>query len=92
MKDNDPSPSDAAPAPRAWNKGKIIFPRPLRTGHVWSIRARLHLARRLRDLALFNLAMDSKLRGCDVVPGGPCPGPQSAACTARFADGTRLTR
>ncbi len=36
-------------------------------GHVWSIRARLQLERRLRDLALFNLAIDSKLRGCDLV-------------------------
>jgi hypothetical protein len=36
-------------------------------GHVWSIRARLQLERRVRDLALFNLAIDSKLRGCDLV-------------------------
>jgi hypothetical protein len=34
---------------------------------VWSIRARLELKRRVRDLALFNLAIDSKLRGCDLV-------------------------
>jgi hypothetical protein len=40
---------------------------PLRLGHVWSIRARLQLERRTRDLALFNLAIDSKLRGCDLV-------------------------
>jgi integrase len=51
-----------------WNKGKIIGPRPpLRPGHVWSIRAKLHLELRVRDLALFNLAIDSKLRGCDRV-------------------------
>ena len=68
MNDNDPSLSDTAPARPAWNKGKIIGPRPpLRPGHVWSIRARLHLERRLCDLALFNLAIDSKLRGCDLV-------------------------
>ena len=68
MNDHDPSPSDTAPARPAWNKGKIIGPRPpLRPGHVWSIRARLHLERRLRDLALFNLAIDSKLRGCDLL-------------------------
>src|SRR6516165_2416129 len=36
-------------------------------GHVWSIRAKLQLERRVRDLALFNLAIDSKLRGCDLV-------------------------
>jgi integrase len=40
---------------------------PLRPGHVWSIRAKLHLELRARDLALFNLAIDSKLRGCDLV-------------------------
>jgi integrase len=68
MNDHDPSSSDTAPARPAWNKGKIIGPRPpLRPGHVWSIRARLHLERRLRDLALFNLAIDSKLRGCDLL-------------------------
>ena len=51
-----------------WNKGKIIGARPpLRPKHVWSIRTRLLLERRIRDLALFNLAIDSKLRGCDVV-------------------------
>ena len=57
MNDHDPSSSDTAPVRPPWNKGKIIGPRPpLRPGHVWSIRARLHLERRLRDLALFNLS------------------------------------
>ena len=52
----------------AWNKGKLTGPKPpLRPGHVWSIRAKLQLERRIRDLALFNLAIDSKLRGCDLV-------------------------
>src|SRR5215470_9283296 len=52
--------------PRA--KGKLTGPKPpLRPGHVWSIRAKLQLERRTRDLALFNLAIDSKLRGCDLV-------------------------
>ncbi len=51
-----------------WNKGKLIGPRPpLRQKHVWAIRTRLQMARQVRDLALFNLAIDSKLRGCDVV-------------------------
>lgn len=51
-----------------WNKGKIIGAKPpLRPSHVWSIRAKLQLEGRQRDLALFNLAIDSKLRGCDVV-------------------------
>lgn len=40
---------------------------PLQPKHVWAIRTRLQLAGRIRDLALFNLAIDSKLRGCDVV-------------------------
>ena len=51
-----------------WNKGKLIGARPpLRPKHVWSIRTRLLLEGRIRDPALFNLAIDSKLRGCDVV-------------------------
>ena len=51
-----------------WNKGKLIGPRPpLRQKHVWAIRTRLQIEQRVRDLALFNLAIDSKLRGCDVV-------------------------
>jgi integrase len=51
-----------------WNKGKLIGPKPpLQPKHVWAIRTRLQLAGRTRDLALFNLAIDSKLRGCDVV-------------------------
>lgn len=40
---------------------------PLRPMHVWTIRVRLQLQRRVRDLALFDIALDSKLRGCDVV-------------------------
>ena len=40
---------------------------PLRPMHVWAIRVRLQIARRSRDLALFDIALDSKLRGCDVV-------------------------
>ena len=40
---------------------------PLRPMHVWAIRVRLQIARRVRDLALFDIALDSKLRGCDVV-------------------------
>ena len=56
------------PARRAWNKGRIMGQkRPLQPKHVWAIRVRLELADRLRDLALFNMAVDSKLRGCDLV-------------------------
>ncbi len=48
--------------------GKLTGPKPaLKTKEVWAIRARLELRRKVRDLALFNLAIDSKLRGCDLV-------------------------
>src|SRR6266540_4930430 len=51
-----------------WNKGKLIGPKPpLRQKHVWAIRTKLQIEQRVRDLAMFNLAIDSKLRGCDVV-------------------------
>jgi len=51
-----------------WNKGKLIGARPpLRQRHVWAIRTRLQIEQQVRDLALFNLAVDSKLRGCDLV-------------------------
>ncbi len=51
-----------------WNKGKIIGQKPpLLPKHVWAIRTKLQMEKRMRDLALFNLAIDSKLRGCDVV-------------------------
>jgi integrase len=51
-----------------WNKGKRIGQKlPLKQRDIWSIRVRLQLANRPRDLALFNLAIDSKLRACDLV-------------------------
>ena len=56
------------PTRTPWNKGKLIGAKPpLRAKHVWSIRTHLMIERRTRDLAMFNLAIDSKLRGCDVV-------------------------
>jgi integrase len=68
MNDSNPSLPIARPRRPVWNKGKLTGPKPpLRPGHVWSIRARLQLERHTRDLALFNLAIDSKLRGCDLV-------------------------
>src|SRR6201992_451335 len=60
----------APPAPKRvpWNKGKLTGAKPpLRPKHVWSIRTKLQIEGRTRDLAMFNLAIDSKLRGCDVV-------------------------
>jgi len=51
-----------------WNKGKIIGQKaPLKLKEIWAIRIRLELSQRTRDLALFNLAIDSKLRACDLV-------------------------
>src|ERR1700740_2714999 len=58
----------STPRREPWNKGKLIGQKPpLRPKHVWSIRTRLRMEGRTRDLAMFNLAIDSKLRGCDVV-------------------------
>ena len=52
----------------AWNKGRIVGQKqPLLPKHVWAIRVRLEIAENIRDLALFNMAIDSKLRGCDLV-------------------------
>ncbi|UVM52724.1 MULTISPECIES: tyrosine-type recombinase/integrase [unclassified Pseudomonas] len=49
-----------------WNKGKLVGQKaPLRVRDIWAIRVRLQLAEKTRDLALFNLAIDSKLRACD---------------------------
>ena len=51
-----------------WNKGKLVGQKPpLKLREIWAIRIRLQLARRTRDLALFNMAIDSKLRACDLV-------------------------
>src|SRR5471032_1862347 len=62
---------NAVPTPHKrmpWNKGKLTGAKPpLRPKHVWSIRTKLQIEGRVRDLAMFNLAIDSKLRGCDVV-------------------------
>ena len=53
---------------RPWNKGLLIGQKkPLEPKHVWSIRVRLEIAGSRRDLAIFNLAIDSKLRACDLV-------------------------
>jgi len=63
--------TDSLPALRPehppWNKRRIIGQKhPLLPMHVWSIRVRLEMADNKCDLALFNLALDSKLRGCDL--------------------------
>jgi integrase len=51
-----------------WNKGKLVGQKaPLKLKEIWAIRIRLQIASRIRDLALFDLAIDSKLRACDLV-------------------------
>src|ERR1017187_6417102 len=51
-----------------WNKGKLVGQKaPFKLKEIWAIRIRLQLANRRRELALFNLAIDSKLRACDLV-------------------------
>ena len=84
-----------------WNKGKITGAKPpLSPKHVWAVRTRLQLLKRLRDLALFNLAIDSKLRGCylvslkiaDVAPHGYAsiePPLDNAKREGRFASRSR---
>jgi hypothetical protein len=53
-----------------WNKGKLTGQKPLlKLREIWAIRIRLQLAGSTRDLAMFNLAIDSKLRACDLTRG-----------------------
>lgn len=59
---------DFATKGMSWNASRIVGPKPpLRPKHIWAIRQQLKNARRVRDLALVNCAIDSKLRGCDLV-------------------------
>lgn len=52
----------------SWNKGKLVGQKlPLKLEEVWSIRTRLDLANNLRELTMFNLALDCKLRACDFI-------------------------
>jgi integrase len=65
---NDANLSIPTPKRAPWNKGRLIGAKPpLQQKHVWAIRGMLQNERNKRDLAMFNLAIDSKLRGCDVV-------------------------
>ena len=51
-----------------WNKGKIFGQKaPFKLQDIWALRVRLQMESRVRELALFNLGIDSKLRGCDLV-------------------------
>lgn len=59
---------DTSHSHEPWNKGKLVGQKsPLKLKDIWAIRIHLQLGNRIRDLALFNLALDSKLRGCDLV-------------------------
>ncbi len=65
---DDQTESETKTGRAPWNKGKLIGQKPpLKLKEIWAIRIRLQIARRIRDLALFNLAIDSRLRGCDLV-------------------------
>jgi len=65
-----------------WNKGRLVGQKaPLKPKEVWAIRIRLQMEHQTRDLALFDLGIDSKLRGCDPVKlrvGDVCPGDRGA--------------
>lgn len=59
---------EESPKQVPWNKGKLIGQKPpFKPQQIRAIRVRLQIDERLRDLAMFNLAIDSKLRGCDLV-------------------------
>lgn len=66
-----------------WNKGKVVGQKaPFKVKEIWALRVRLQLEGRVRELALFNLGIDSKLRGCDLVAlkvRDVCHGDQVAA-------------
>ena len=66
--ENPDNANNSAQPREPWNKGKLFGQKPpLRPKHVWWIRTKLQIDGRMRDLAMFNLAIDSKLRGCDVI-------------------------
>lgn len=75
---------DNATSPVPWNKGRLVGQSALlKLKDIWAIRIRLQLAEKARDLALFNLAIDSKLRGCDLVNLRVCDIAQSKSVQAR---------
>lgn len=67
-----------------WNRGRLVGQKlPLRLKEIWAIRIRLQLARCARELALFNLAIDSKLRGCDLISLRVCDVAQGGRVASR---------
>jgi hypothetical protein len=81
---------------RPWNKGLLVGQKkPLEPKHVWSIRVRLEIARSVRDLAIFNLAIDSKLRACDLVKlrlDDRAPAPDTCTYSRRLIQTTFVRR
>jgi integrase len=76
-----------------WNKGQLVGQKaPLKLKEIWAIRIRLQLAEKTRDLALFNLAIDSKLRGCDLVSLRVCDIAQGKSILSRATIMQRKTR
>lgn len=60
--------SEVIPSRKAWNKDKLVGQKsPLKVKDIWALRVRLQMQGRTRELALLNLGIDSKLRGCDLV-------------------------
>ena len=77
---------ETAPRHIPWNKGKLIGQKhPLKLKDIWAIRIRLQVANNARELALFNLAIDSKLRGCDLVQLKVCDVAQGGRIASRMA-------
>ena len=73
--------SNAVPR-KPWNKGKLVGQKPFKLKDIWALRVRLQIEGRVRELALFNLGIDSKLSGCDLVGlkvRDVCQGDQVAA-------------
>jgi integrase len=67
-----------------WNKGKLMGQKlPLKLKEIWAIRIRLQMAKNTRELALFNLAIDDKLRGCDLVKLKVCDVAQGGRVSSR---------
>ena len=79
-----------------WNKGKIVGQKaPFKVKEIWALRVRLQMGSRVRELALFNLGIDSKLRGCDLVSlkvRDICHGDQVATRAVVMQQPARLRR
>ena len=76
-----------------WNKGKVIGQKPpLKRSEIWAIRIRLQITGQIRELALFNLAIDSKLRACDLVRLRVCDVVQGSQIASRAVVMQRKTK